>query len=61
MLKQLLEPEFRYFLSSVDYTPTPQFAGPPCALPQHEVQQLFGEYKLTEFICCSMLIVCWIF
>ena len=42
LMKQLLKPEFRYLLMSVEYEKNPYFAGPPSALSEGEIKELFG-------------------
>ncbi|XP_068225240.1 thiopurine S-methyltransferase-like [Palaemon carinicauda] len=42
-IKSVLAPDFRYLLSVVQYTPTPEFSGPPRNIPTELLQKLFGN------------------
>ncbi len=46
-LKQLLKPNGRILLVTMDY-PQQEMSGPPFSVPQVEVEQLFAEYRVTK-------------
>ena len=44
IIRRLLRPHFRYLLNNFQYRPIDKFQGPPYAVPNYMVHQLFGQF-----------------
>ncbi|KAK4308155.1 hypothetical protein Pmani_020123 [Petrolisthes manimaculis] len=50
LMKSLLTPDFKYLLSTLVYTPTESFNGPPRNVPTELVEELYGDVCKVEVL-----------